>query len=162
MHELSSLLEIKINHATLKHRQTVGVVERAHASLKRILRLNTNAQWSDWHKYVLLATLNHNSSYHSSINCTPTTIFHGREPTKPLDLRFSRKTMEALEVNSDYVTALQDAMLQKFSETKTRLIDSYHRYRGYYDQKATAKPLKLHSFCLLLNLLDGKHQSCPP
>ena len=78
-------------------------------------------------------------------------IFHGREPVKPLDLRFSRKAMEAVEVNSDYVEALQDAMMKKFSENKLRLIDSYQRYRNYYDRKSSAKPLQLHSYCLLLN-----------
>ena len=42
-------------------------------------------------------------------------------------------------------------MKQKFAETKSKLIDAYHQYRNYYDTKAEAKPLELHSFCLLLN-----------
>ena len=50
MHELTDLLEVKLKHATLKHPQTVGVVERAHGALKRILRLNTNQEWNDWHR----------------------------------------------------------------------------------------------------------------
>ena len=62
MHELAKLLEIKIGHATLKHAESVGVVERAHGALKRILKLNTNEQWSNWHKYVHLATYIHNTS----------------------------------------------------------------------------------------------------
>ena len=51
MHELSKLLEVKIRHATLKHAQSVGVVERSHGALKRILKLNTNEQWSNWQLY---------------------------------------------------------------------------------------------------------------
>ena len=34
MHELTKLLEIKLEHASLKHPQTVGVVERSHSALK--------------------------------------------------------------------------------------------------------------------------------
>ena len=151
MAELTKLLEVKLKHATLKHPQTIGVVERSHAALKRIQKLNSNEQWNDWHKYVPLATFIHNTSYHSTINCCPTTLFHGREPVKPLDLRFSTRAMQAVEVNSDYVSQLQDAMLQKFGENKQRLLDSYQRYRSFYDQKAEAQPLKLHSHCLLLN-----------
>ena len=151
MAELARLLEVKLKHATLKHPQTIGVVERSHDPLKRILKLNTSEQWNDWHKYVPLATFIHNTSYHSSINCCPTTLFHGREPVKPLDLRFSRKGMEACEVNSDYVLALQDALLQKFGENKQKLLDSYQRYRNYYDQKSAAQPLRKHTHCLLLN-----------
>ena len=153
MLELTTLLEVQINHATLKHPQSIGLVERSHGPLKRILKLNTNEQWSDWHKYVPLATFIHNTSYSSSIGCCPSSIFHGREPTKPLDLRFSTKAMEAVTSESDFVTVMQDAMLEKFKETKKNLISSYHKYRGYYDQKALAQPLKVESFCLLLNPL---------
>ena len=47
IHELTGLLNIKIGHATLKHPQTIGLVERSHGALKRILKLNTDAQWTD-------------------------------------------------------------------------------------------------------------------
>ena len=118
MADLTKLLEVELKHATLKHPQTIGVVERSHAALKWILKLNSNEQWNDWHKYVPLATFMHNTTYHSSINCCPTTLFHGREPVKPPDLRFSTQTMQAVEVNSDYVLQLQDTMLRKFGENK--------------------------------------------
>ena len=84
MHEL---LEIQLEHASLKHPQTVGVVERSHSALKRILKLNTNEQWNDWFKYLQLAAFIRNTCYHSAIGCSPTVLFHGREPIKPLDLR---------------------------------------------------------------------------
>ena len=153
MHELTTLLEVQINHGTLKHPQLIGLVERSHGPLKRILKLNTNEQWSDWHKYVPLATFVHNTSYSSSIGCCPSSIFHGREPTNSLDHRFSTKAMEAVIAESDFVTAMQDAMLEKFKETKKNLFFSYHKYRGYNDQKALPQPLKVESFCLLLNPL---------
>ena len=148
--ELAKLLEVNLKHATLKHPQTIGVAERSHAAFERILKLNFNEQWNDWHKYVPLANFIHNTSYHSSINLCPTTLFHGREPVKSLDLRFSTRAVQAVEVNSDYVSQLQDAMLRKFGENKQRLLDSYQVYRSYYDQKAEAHSLKLHSHCLLL------------
>ena len=118
IHELATLLEIQLNHATLKHPQTIGLVERSHGPLKRILRLNTNEHCPDWLKYVRLAAFIHNTSYSSSIGCCPSSIFHGREPTKPLDFRFSTKAIETVTAESDFVTAMQDAMLEKFKETK--------------------------------------------
>ena len=134
MHELTQLLEVELKHASLKHPQTIGNVERCHAPLKRILKLNTDSQWNDWHKYVPLAVFIHNTSYHSTIGCCPTVLFHGREPIKPIDLRMSTKAIESVEVSSDYVTALQDAMLSKFSENNLKLIDSYRRYRRKQEQ----------------------------
>ena len=50
-------------------------------------------------------------------------------------------------------------MLEKFKETKDNIVSSYHRYRGYYDQKALAQPLVLHSFCLLTNQSDNRNKS---
>ena len=73
MAELTKLLEVKLKLATMKQPQTIGVVERSHAALKRILKLISNEQWNDWHKYVPLATFIHTTSY-SSINCCPTTL----------------------------------------------------------------------------------------
>ena len=88
LHEITKLLEIKNSHASLKHPQTKVVVERTHAALARILKLNSNQAFTIWHKYVPLATFIHNTSHHTSIGCSPTVLFHGREPMKPLDLRF--------------------------------------------------------------------------
>ena len=126
MKELATLLQMNLKHASLKHPQTIGVVERSHAMLNRILKCNTDEHWSDWHKYVPLTTFIHNTSYHSAIGCSPSTLFHGREPIKPLDLRFSRKALEAVEAGSDFVQELQDAMLRKFALTQRKLIESYH------------------------------------
>ena len=151
LHELTKLLEIQLDHASLKHPQTVGVVERSHSALKRILKLNTNEQWNDWFKYVQLATFIHNTSYHSAIGCSHTVLFHGREPIKPLDLRFNNTLTERFFPNSEYVIALQDAMNKKFSETKFKLTEMYNKYRACYDCKAEAKPLALLSYCLLVN-----------
>ena len=52
LHGLTKLLEIQLEHASLKHPQTVGVVERPHSALKRILKLNTTEQWNDSFIYV--------------------------------------------------------------------------------------------------------------
>ena len=151
LHELTKLLENQLEHTSLKHPQKVGVVERSHSAFERILKLNTNEQWNDWFEYVQLATFIHNTSYHSAIGCIPTVLFHGREPIKPLDLRFNNSLIARFSPNSEYVIALQDAMNKKFSETKLKLTETYNKYRAYYDCKAEAKPLALFSYCLLLN-----------
>ena len=135
----------------LKHAQSLGVVERSHGALKRILKLNTNEQRANWYKYVPLATYIHNTSFYSSIGRTPSSIFHGSEPIKPLDVRLSNRSLKTMDPRSDFVIELQDAMQEKFAHNKSRLISSYQQYRKYYDQKSEANPLKLHQFCLVLN-----------
>ena len=94
--ELTKLLEVKLKFATLEHPQKIEVGERSHAQLKRILKLDSNEEWNDWHRYVPFATFIHNTSYHSSVNCCPTTLFHGREPVKLLNLRFLHEQSKQL------------------------------------------------------------------
>ena len=151
LHELTQLPEIKISHASLKHPQTIGVVERSPAAVARILKLNSNQSFTNWHKYVPLATFIHNTSYHTSIGCSPTVLFHGREPMKPLDLRFYSSCIQKAAFNYDFVDSLKDEMLKQFSKAKESLAKSFTRYRRYYDQKARANPLKEQTYCLLLN-----------
>ena len=99
LHELTKLPEIQLQHASLNPPQKVGVVERSHSAVKQILKLTNNEQWNDWFKYVQLATFKQNTSYHSAIGCSPTVLFRGREPIKPLDLSF-KNTLIARFSNS--------------------------------------------------------------
>ena len=50
MSELASIVKVKIKHAPLKQTQIIVADERQHGPLKRILKLNTEEQWKDWHK----------------------------------------------------------------------------------------------------------------
>ena len=62
----------------MKHPQTIGKVEKAHATLNETCE-----------------TFIHNT-YHTSIGCAPTVIFHGRDPVKPLDIHFYSNCMPNL------------------------------------------------------------------
>ena len=42
--ELAEVLKIKIQHATTKHAQTIGVHERTHDSLKKTLKNKTGSK----------------------------------------------------------------------------------------------------------------------
>ena len=61
--ELSSLLEFRLEHATLKHAQTIRVVDRSHGPLKRYLKVYENEIQQDWHKSIDLVVFQHDSSY---------------------------------------------------------------------------------------------------
>ena len=78
-------------------------------------------------------------------------MLHGREPIKPIDLRFRSHALAQKELTSDYLVDLQDSLLEQYAHTKLRLLDAYHKYRTYNDKKAAAKPLMHYQYCLLLN-----------
>ena len=66
-------------------------------------------------------------------------------------MRYKSQTLAQKELRSDYFVDLQDSLLEKFSRTKSRLLDAYHKYQTCYDEKAAAIPLVQKQFCLLLN-----------
>ena len=84
-------LDIRISDASTKHAQTIGILERTHASLKTSLKISTGERRSMWHKYVQTAVMNYNTSYHKNLGCEPTTVFHGRNPYNILDIKLGLK-----------------------------------------------------------------------
>ena len=85
--EVAGVLGITLKHATTKHAQTIGLLERSHASIKQALKIETGERRSLWHKYVSIAVLNYNTSFHASIGWEPSRVFHGRIPYNVLDLK---------------------------------------------------------------------------
>ena len=79
---------IKIEHATVKHAQTIGMIERFHQMLKHILKGNVSTDSPQWHKHVNMAVMAHNTTYHQAFRCTPTEIFQGRVPFNGLGIKF--------------------------------------------------------------------------
>ena len=91
VNQIAQTLDIRISHASTKHAQTIGKLERTHASLRTSLRISTEERRSMWHKYVQIAVMNYNTSYHESLGCEPTTVFHGRIPYNILDIKLGLK-----------------------------------------------------------------------
>ena len=88
--EVAGVLGITLKHATAKHGQSIGPLERYHASIKQALKIETGERRSLWHKYINIAVLNYNTSYHTSIGCEPSPVFHGRFLCNVLDLKFAQ------------------------------------------------------------------------
>ena len=82
-------LNITVKHATIKHAQTIGTVERSHAAIKRILKTHSRESAEDWHRYVNMAVLAHNTTYNDTTGYTPSQIFHGRVPFNALERRLN-------------------------------------------------------------------------
>ena len=93
--ELTVILQIQLSQATLKHPQTIGHLERSHAVLKKILKLNINSLGVIWHNQIEIAGFALNTSFNSESSCTPPLLFHGRQPMSALERRFNvGKTIE--------------------------------------------------------------------
>ena len=149
--EITQILEIQISHASTKHAQTIGTLERTHASIKTALKISTGERRSMWHKYVQIAVMNYNTTDHETLGCEPSTVFHGRIPCNVLDLKLGIKPKWKTTPNSDIAEQLQKQIDEVRATAKDNIMLSYLKYKKYYDRKASAAPLKINDYCYILN-----------
>ena len=149
MTEIMRTAGIKIEHATVKHAQTIGMVDRSHQRLKQVLKINVSVDSPQWDKCVNLAVKAHNTTYHKSLNCTPSELFHGRNPFTALDLTFSNPLK--YETKEADIAKLVDQMKEKYKQVNDNIFQAYHTYKRFNDRKAQALPLKVNELSFLLN-----------
>ena len=134
----------------MKHAQTKGLLERTHASVKIYLKAATGDFRNNWH-YLPLAVLNHNTTYHASLGCSPSRVFHGRIPHNILDYKLGYKPNPRYQPQVDVAEEIQKRMKILLDQTKKNIMQSYLKYKAYYDRKAKAAPVETTDYCYILN-----------
>ena len=98
--EVADVLGITIEHARTKHGQTIGMLERTHASLEKVFKIDTGERRSMWHKYVNIAVLSYNTSNHKSFGCKHSQLFHGCVTYRILDMKTGNRPQKRCTPNS--------------------------------------------------------------
>ena len=148
--EVAAVLGITVNHATTKHAQTIGLLERSHASIKQALKIETGERRSLWHKYVSIAVLNYNTSYHASIGCEPSRVFHGRIPYNFLDLKMGIRPQKIPPPDSQIAQDVLEQTEIIFQDVRKNAMQAYIKYKAYYDRKANASKLRKADYVFIL------------
>ena len=131
------------------------MVERSHAKLEKILKIHVNVDRPQWDRYVDIAIMAHNTTYHTSLKCSPTEIFHGRTPYNALDLKYSYPE-KRVDTKFGDVNQILNRMNKIYQNNTDNIVAAYHKYKAYYDRKDKAQPLKVNDLVLLL---DPKYDS---
>ena len=145
------MLGVELKHASTKQAQTIGMLERAHATVKAHLKAATGEFCRNWHKFLPLAILNHNTTYHVSLGCEPTRVFHGRIPHNILDYKLGSNPNPRYTPQTDIAEEIQRRMEILNDRTKKNIMQSYLKNNAYYDRKAKASPLTATNYCYILN-----------
>ena len=127
--EIAQILGIQIRCATTKHPQTKGKLERTHASLKMNLKMASGEYRRQWHKYLPLAVLNYNTSYHSTLGCELSRIFHGRIPYNILDHKLGLNPNPTVLPTTDFAGEFQRRTQVLLDTTKKNIMQSYLKYK---------------------------------
>ena len=131
--EITQILGITLKSATTKHPQTIGKLERTHVSLKTNLKMASGEYPRQWYKHLPLAVLNYNTTYHSSIGCEPSKVFHGRIPFNVLDHQLGNNLNENFLPTTEFAEEVQQRTQILIDQTKKNTMQSHLKYKDYYD-----------------------------
>ena len=160
--EVDQILGIQIKCATTKHPQTIGKLERTHASLKANLKMASGDYSRQWHKYLPLVVLNYNTTYHATLGCEPSRIFHGRIPYNILDYKLGLNPNPKVLSTTDFADEFKRRAQSLIDTTKKNIMQSYFKYKEYYDRKAKAAPLQQNDYWFILQPIADHQESKIP
>ena len=155
--EVAGVLGITLKHATTKHAQTIGLLERSHASIRQAVKIETSERRSLWQKYVSIAVPYYNTSYHTSIDCEPSRVFQGRIPYKILDLKMRIRSQQQPILTSPFALGVLDQTVMIHQDVRKNTIQAYIKYKAYYDRKVNASKLKEADYIYVLQP-EADHQ----
>ena len=147
---MTGALGITLKHATTKHAQTIGLLEQSHALIKQALKIETGERRSLWHKYINFVVLNYNTSYHTSIGCEPSRVFHGRIPYNVLDLKLGIRPQQQPNLFSQIAQEILEQTEMIHQDVRKNIMQAYIKYKAYYDKKANASKLKEGDYVYIL------------
>ena len=136
--EVAGVFGITLKHAITKHAQTIGLLERSHASIKQALKIETGEWRSLWHKYINIAVLNYNTSYHTSFGCEPSRVFHGRIPYNVLDLKQGICPQQQPIPTSQIAQEVLEQTEMIHQDVRKNIKQAYIKCKAYYDKKTNA------------------------
>ena len=148
--EVAGVLGITLKHATTKHAQTIGLLERSHASIKQALKVETGERRSLWHKHINIAVLNYNTSYHTSIGREPSRVFHGRNLYNVLDLKLEICPQQQPIPSSQIAQEVLEQTEMIHQDVRKNIMQAYIKYKAYYDKKANASKLNEADYVYIL------------
>ena len=103
-----------------------------------------------WHIYVNIAVLNYNTSYHTSIGCEPSRVFHGRIPHNILDLKLGIRPQQQPIPTSQIAQNFFDQTQMIHQDVHKNATQAYIKYKAYYDKKANASELEETEYVFVL------------
>ena len=133
--EVTKVLGITLQHLTRKHAQVIGILERTNASLKKALKIETGERRFMWQKYVNIAVLSYNTSYHASIGCEPSKAFRGRKPYDVLDLKRGIRLQKTPSPDSQIAVAVLKRTEIIFQDVHKNTMQAYIKYKAYKIRK---------------------------
>ena len=114
------------------------------------MKIETGERRSLWHKYINIAVLNYNTSYHTSIGCEPSRVLHGRIPYNVLDLKMGIRPQQQPIPNLQIAQEFLEQTEMIHQDVRKNRMQAYINTRPIMTRKPTLQNLKkqiTYKFC---------------
>ena len=140
--ELFKIYRVNLNLSTAYHPQTDGQTERVNQCLEMYLRCAVHDSPKIWKSWLPLAELWYNSSFHSSLGCSPFKALYGYDP----DLGGS--TSPTPEASLSVTQLIEDRALH-LQNLRQRLQQAQNRMKVFADRNRTDQQFSVGDSVLL-------------
>ena len=128
-------LVITLEQSTTKSAQSIGTLERTHASLKKAFSVEAGERTAMCHKYVNIAVQIHHTSYNTNIGCEHSRVFYECVSHNVPDMEMGIRSQKSFIPNSQ--------VAQKFLSQKETILQDVHenarqayiKYKAYYEKQ---------------------------
>ena len=110
--------------------------------------METGERRSMWHKFVNIAVLTYNTSYHTSIGCGPSRVFHGRVPKNVLDSKMGIRPQRIFTPNSQSAEDVLKQTEMILLDLRKNTMQAYIKYKAYYDKKSQCLETQRTTICV--------------
>ena len=139
---MAVVLGIILKQAPTKHAETIGLLERSHASIKQTLKVEIGERRSLWQINVSSAVLNFKTFLHTSSDCEPSRASHGRIHYNILDLKLGIRPQQQPIPMSQIAEDILDQTEMIHQGVGKNSMQTYYKYKANFGKKANASNLK--------------------
>jgi hypothetical protein len=127
--ELFKLYRVNLQLSTAYHPQSDGQTERVNQCLEMYLRCAVQDSPKTWHSWLSLAQLWYNSTYHTSLGCSPFKALYGYDPqivaTPTVQPTTPVSVVELVENKELHLQALKDHLAK--AQNRIKVLADKHR-----------------------------------
>jgi len=140
--ELFKLHGTQLLMSTAYHPQTDGQTERVNQCLEMFLRCSVHDKPKQWKAWLPLAELWYNSSYHSTLGCSPFKALYGHDPIMPT---VPPETSDASTTVAELLATRQEQLLM----LKEQLARAQNRMKTYANRNRVERQFQVGKQVLL-------------
>ena len=112
--------------------------------------IETGEPLSFWHKFVNNVVLKYNTSYHATIGCEPSRVFHGSIPYPVLDLKLGNLSQQSHILTSEVAQDVLDHTEMIYQDVRKNDTQAHIKYRACYNKNSNASKLKQADYVCVL------------